>query len=236
MSRLIAAIACFFSILFRGRVAVRALAYLPDELLPAPVPLPPGPVPRTWTTVPDLPAVGAVVPARAAPSGVGPAVPVQVTARDSQSALPRFATPAPRSSAAADAGDQRNDQRLEGALQVLGLLQREGRLVDFLRESLEEHADAQIGAAVRDIHRGCRKVLEEHLRLEPVMPGREEGPVVVPRGFDPTEVRLIGKASGDPPFRGTLVHHGWRAVDVKLPTLSDGVDRRVLAPAEVRLG
>ena len=68
------------------------------------------------------------------------------------------------------------------------------------------------------------------------MPGREEGPVVVPRGFDPTEVRLIGKTSGEPPFRGTLVHHGWRAVDVKLPTLSDGVDRRVLAPAEVRLG
>jgi hypothetical protein len=49
-------------------------------------------------------------------------------------------------------------------------------------------------------------------------------------------VRLIGKTVGDPPFRGILVHHGWRAVDVKLPTLSDGVDRRVLAPAEVRLG
>ena len=125
--------------------------------------------------------------------------------------------------------------RNEGALLLLGLLQREGRLVDFLRESLDRHADAAIGAAVRDVHRGCRKVLEEHLRLEPVMPGQEEGPVVVPRGFDPTEVRLIGMAAGEPPFRGILVHHGWRAVDVKLPTLSDGVDRRVVAPAEVRL-
>jgi hypothetical protein len=125
--------------------------------------------------------------------------------------------------------------RTEGALLLLGLLQREGRLVDFLRESLEQHPDAAIGAAVRDVHRGCRKVLEEHVRLEPVMPGSEDGPVVVPRGFDPTEVRLIGLAAGEPPFRGTLVHHGWRAIDVRLPTLSDGVDRRVVAPAEVRL-
>jgi hypothetical protein len=125
--------------------------------------------------------------------------------------------------------------RNEGALLLLGLLQREGRLVDFLSEGLEQHGDAAIGAAVRDIHRGCRKVLQEHVRLEPVMPGQEEGPVVVPRGFDPTEVRLIGRAAGEPPFRGILVHHGWRAVDVKLPSLSDGVDRRVVAPAEVRL-
>jgi hypothetical protein len=124
--------------------------------------------------------------------------------------------------------------RNEGALVLLGLLQREGRLVDFLRESLDLHPDAAIGAAVRDVHRGCRKVLDEHLRLEPVMPGNEEGPVVVPRGFDPAEVRLIGLAAGEPPWRGILVHHGWRAVDVKLPTLSEGVDRRVVAPAEVR--
>jgi hypothetical protein len=125
--------------------------------------------------------------------------------------------------------------RNEGALLLLGLLQREGRLVDFLSEGLENHGDAAIGAAVRDIHRGCRKVLDEHVRLEPVMPGQEEGPVVVPRGFDPSEVRLIGRAAGDPPFRGILVHHGWRAVDVNLPSLSEGVDRRVVAPAEVRL-
>jgi hypothetical protein len=146
------------------------------------------------------------------------------------------AAPAPATPAAPPPRDQAGgDGRVEGALQLLGLLQREGRLVDFLRESLDQHADAAIGAAVRDIHRGCKKVLDEHLRLEPVMPGQEEGPVVVPRGFDPAEVRLIGKASGEPPFRGILVHHGWRASGVKLPTVSEGFDRRVLAPAEVRL-
>jgi hypothetical protein len=145
--------------------------------------------------------------------------------------LPPPAAPAPAPPREPAAGES----RVEGALQLLGLLQREGRLVDFLRESLDQHPDAAIGAAVRDIHRGCKKVLDEHLRLEPVMPGQEEGPVVVPRGFDPAEVRLIGKASGEPPFRGILVHHGWRASGVKLPTVSEGFDRRVLAPAEVRL-
>jgi hypothetical protein len=145
-------------------------------------------------------------------------------------AAPVEAVPAPRPRDA----DGGATGRTEGALVLLGLLQREGRLVDFLRESLDLHPDAAIGAAVRDVHRGCRKVLDEHLRLEPVMPGNEEGPVVVPRGFDPAEVRLIGLAAGEPPWRGILVHHGWRAVDVKLPTLSEGVDRRVVAPAEVR--
>jgi hypothetical protein len=127
------------------------------------------------------------------------------------------------------------DLRAEGALMLLGLLQREGRLVDFLREPLDGHDDAAIGAAVRDVHRGCRKVIEEHLALEPVMPGQEEAPVTVPRGFDPGEIRLVGRLAGEPPFRGTLVHPGWRAVNVRFPTLAEGVDRRVLAPAEVRL-
>ena len=123
----------------------------------------------------------------------------------------------------------------DGALALLALLQREGRLVDFLREPLDGFADADIGAAARDVHRGCKKVLDQHLTFEPVMPGAEEERVSVPKGFDPAEVRLIGEAKGDPPFKGTLRHHGWRVVEAKLPTLADGVDRTVIAPAEVEL-
>lgn len=123
----------------------------------------------------------------------------------------------------------------DGALALLALLQREGRLVDFLREPLDGFTDADIGAAARDVHRGCKKVLDQHLTFEPVMPGAEEAKVSVPRGFDPAEIRLIGEAKGEPPFRGTLRHHGWRVVDAKLPTLSEGVDRTVIAPAEVEL-
>jgi hypothetical protein len=123
----------------------------------------------------------------------------------------------------------------DGALALLALLQREGRLVDFLREPLDGFSDADIGAAVRDVHRGCRKVLDQHLTLEPVMPGSEEARVDVPKGFDPAEIRLIGEAQGEPPFRGTLRHHGWRVVDAKLPALAEGIDRAVIAPAEVEL-
>ncbi len=124
----------------------------------------------------------------------------------------------------------------DGALAFLALMQREGRLVDFLREPLDGFGDADIGAAARDVHRGCRKVLEMHLELEAVMPGAEEEKVTVPKGFDPAEIRLIGEARGEPPFRGTLRHHGWRVVEAKLPSLAEGIDRFVVAPAEVELG
>ncbi len=124
----------------------------------------------------------------------------------------------------------------EGALALLALLQREARLVDFLREPLDGLDDADIGAAVRNIHRGAAKVMTDYLVLEPVMPGDEDAPVTVPKGFDPTEIRLVGQVSGEPPFKGQLRHHGWRVSEVKLPSLADGVDRRVLAPAEVEIG
>ena len=123
----------------------------------------------------------------------------------------------------------------DGALALLALMQREGRLVDFLREPLDGFSDADIGAAARDVHRGCKKVLDQHLSFEPVMPGAEEERVSVPKGFDPSEIRLIGEAKGEPPFKGTLRHHGWRVVDAKLPQLAEGVDRTVIAPAEVEL-
>lgn len=123
----------------------------------------------------------------------------------------------------------------DGALALLALLQREGRFVDFVRDSVDGASDADIGAAAREVHRGCRKVLDQHLSFEPVMPGAEDETVTVPKGFDPSEVRLIGEAKGEPPYRGTLRHHGWRVVDARLPTLAEGIDRTVIAPAEVEL-
>jgi len=153
---------------------------------------------------------------------------------------PEPAPPAPLAAAptlpppAAAPGNEA-ELRTEGALVLLSLFQREGRLLDFLRESLDGHDDAAIGAAVRAIHRGCNKVLDDHVELGPVMPGEEEAPVTVPRGFKPGEVSLVGTTGRTPPFQGTLLHHGWRATKVRFPILGDGVDRRVLAPAEVRV-
>jgi hypothetical protein len=139
--------------------------------------------------------------------------------------------PKPRPARAPDLSAQHKD----GALALLALLQREARLVDFLRESIDDYDDADIGAAVRDIHRGARKVITDYLTLEPVMPGDEDDAVIVPKGFDPGEIRLVGEVSGEPPFKGTLRHHGWRVIETRLPMLSDGVDRTVLAAAEVEI-
>ncbi len=122
-----------------------------------------------------------------------------------------------------------------GAVQLLSLLQREGRLLDFLQEDIDGYSDEQIGAAVRDIHRGCKKVLAEHAPLEPVLPGQENASVRVDPGFDPSRIRLTGNVVGEPPFTGTLRHHGWRTARVVLPELTASTDPTVVAPAEVEL-
>ena len=120
-------------------------------------------------------------------------------------------------------------------LVVLALLQREGRLLDFLKEDIEGLDDDQIGAAVRAIHKGCRKVLSEHVTLAPIRKEPEGSLIEVPPGFDPAAIRLIGNVRGDPPFRGALKHHGWQVTALHLPQQPPGVDPHIVAPAEVEV-
>ncbi|HEY3861787.1 MAG TPA: DUF2760 domain-containing protein [Verrucomicrobiae bacterium] len=121
------------------------------------------------------------------------------------------------------------------ALAVLGMLQREGRLIDFLQEDMAAFSDAEIGAAARVVHAGCRKILNECLTLEPALKDSEGASIQVPAGFNAQRIRLTGNVAGQPPFRGTLKHHGWVASSVRLPGLSESLDPRVLAAAEVEL-
>ncbi len=118
------------------------------------------------------------------------------------------------------------------AAQLLAALQKEGRLLDFLSESLDGFGDAQVGGVARSVHSGCAKVIEQYLKLEPVIPQGEGEPVEVPAGFDPNQIRLVGKVQGDPPFNGTLRHHGWRLASAKLPELRNP---DILLAAEVEL-
>ncbi len=121
-------------------------------------------------------------------------------------------------------------------VRILAVLQRDGRLVDFLLEDIDAYSDAQIGAAARDIHRGCRKALKDYLTFEPVLPEAEDSPVTVPADFDPATIRLTGNVAGSPPFQGTLKHHGWRVQGVHLPALPAARDNTsILAPAEVEI-
>jgi hypothetical protein len=123
----------------------------------------------------------------------------------------------------------------DAALLLLGLLQKEGRLVDFLQQDVRDYSDQQVGAATRVVHQGCRKVLDDYLTIVPVRPESEGARVVLEPGFDPAAVRLTGQVVGDPPFRGTLVHRGWRATGLRLPQVPSGRDLSVLAAAEVEL-
>ena len=124
---------------------------------------------------------------------------------------------------------------LDRAVQMLALLQRDGRLIDFLSENISAYPDAQLGAAVRTIHETCRQTLDQYVKLEPVLNSEEDQPVTVEAGFDPAAVKLIGNVAGQAPFRGVLRHKGWRIQELKMPPLPHGAGRSVIAPAEVEL-
>lgn len=123
----------------------------------------------------------------------------------------------------------------EAALQLLGLLQREARFIDFVQEDVAAYSDADIGAAARVVHEGCRKVLGEHFSIEPVRTEPEGSRITLAEGFDAAAVRLTGKVVGKPPFTGSLGHRGWRVTDTRLPKLAEGHDASVIAQAEVEL-
>lgn len=123
------------------------------------------------------------------------------------------------------------------AVQMLGILQREGRLIDFLQEDLSVYEDAQIGAAVRNIHQGCKSALSEYVDLKPIFEQAEGSEVTVDSGFDPRAIKLTGNVAGNPPFKGIIRHRGWRVAKIELPQpASEQKKDWVLAPAEVEIG
>jgi len=122
------------------------------------------------------------------------------------------------------------------ALQLLGMLQREGRLVDFLQQDIATFPDADVGAAARVVHEGCRKALRAHVDVEPVRKEDEGVRVTLEAGFDAQCHKLVGDVKGEPPYEGVLRHRGWRAARIELPRLVGDRDVHVLAPAEVELG
>jgi len=119
-------------------------------------------------------------------------------------------------------------------VQILGILQRDARLVDFLMEDISAYSDEQVGAAVRDVQSGSRQALERYFTLEPVLDDEEGRPVTVERGMDAARVKLVGNVSGQPPMRGILRHRGWEATRVELPPVP-AAGQLVIAPAEVEV-
>jgi Domain of unknown function (DUF2760) len=124
---------------------------------------------------------------------------------------------------------------ITAALQLMALLQRDARLIDFVQEDLSNYSDADIGAAARVVHEGCHKVFHEHFTLLPIRTEPEGSAITLPVGYDVNTIRLTGNVVGNAPFTGSLSHAGWRASAVNLPKLAAGHDAHVLAQAEVAL-
>jgi len=139
-------------------------------------------------------------------------------------AKPAAAAPKPKPPA-------RND-----ALTLLATLQREARFVDIVMEPLEGYTDAQVGAATRDVLRDCGQTLERLFAIRPVIDAEEGAAHETPAAVDATRYRLTGNVSGEPPYRGQLVHHGWQATHCELPKWS-GKDEAamIVAPIELEL-
>ena len=122
------------------------------------------------------------------------------------------------------------------AITLLATLQREARFLDIVQEPLGSYSDAQIGAAARDVLKNCASVLERLFGPQPVLAQDEGSDVEVPKGYDPMKMRIVGNVTGDPPFRGKLVHHGWMATRCELPAWSGAANSaNVVAPIEVEV-
>jgi hypothetical protein len=183
-----------------------AIEKIPANLLPEPMPSP------MRVVVEKIPAE---LLAKAAPAEAPKAVEAPKPAR-AEPVIVKEATP-------------------DAALQLLGLLQKEARFLDFVQENIAAYQDAEIGAAARVVHEGCRKVLGQHFELEPVRKEQENSRLTLPKGYDAATVRVTGNIVGEPPFTGLLIHRGWRAAKVKLPKIAEGHDTHIIAPAEVEL-
>lgn len=120
-----------------------------------------------------------------------------------------------------------------GALQLLSLLQREGRFIDFIQQDVAGFGDQDIGAAARLVHEGCRRALRAHASVVSVRSEAEGSSVVLQSGSP--DVKLVGNVAGSAPYRGVLRHRGWRVEQLTLPTLLGAHDPQLVAAAELEL-
>lgn len=122
------------------------------------------------------------------------------------------------------------------ALQLLSILQREGRFIDFVQEDMSGFGDAEIGAAARVVQEGCKRALAEYVEVLAIRGEAEGDAVTLEEGYDAQATRITGNVAAKPPYKGVLAHHGWRVTRIALPRLAESHDAHIVAPAEVEVG
>jgi len=126
-----------------------------------------------------------------------------------------------------------------GVVQFLARLQEKGRLVDFLMDDITPYSNEQIGVVARVVHQGCREVLRAAFEIVPVHGGQERDAIVLAGDFDAASYRLVGKVPEHSPYKGTVLHRGWKATRISLPRVTETAQsaaRKIVAPAEVEVG
>ncbi len=120
-------------------------------------------------------------------------------------------------------------------LRFLFFMQQGSRLIDFLKEDISGFSDAQVGAAVRKIHQDSKQIVEELVTIRPLRDEEEGSKITVQKGYNPAEIKLVGKVMGTPPFQGTLIHRGWKAHKRSLPAQIGELSPDILCPAEIEI-
>lgn len=118
-------------------------------------------------------------------------------------------------------------------LKILSMLQHSARFIDFLKEDISGFSDAEVGACVRKIHADCAKLLEETVTIRSVIEENEGQTIEISAQYDPSKIKLVGNV-GQPPFKGTVIHKGWKAHKVSLPKNDRQYDE-ILYAAEIEV-
>ena len=123
----------------------------------------------------------------------------------------------------------------DGALQLLGILQRDSRLVDFLMEDISGYSDDQVGAAVRNLHEQCRESMGRYVQLVPVLDG-VEGSFTNAMVSDPKLLKFVGNVPAQGQANGGILRHrGWRSQKADFPPVTSVQDLSIIAPAEIEI-
>jgi hypothetical protein len=130
--------------------------------------------------------------------------------------------------------DSRNAEN--EVIALLALLQEKGRFLDFLEQDLVSVSNEQLGVVSRVVHAGCKEVIAKFVTLEPLADRAEGDQIELSSGYDPGSWRLLGHVRDNPPYRGTILHRGWKIVRLSpnsLPERKKG--NSVLYPAELQV-
>lgn len=131
-----------------------------------------------------------------------------------------------------EAKPQENSASSKG-FDFMVLLQEKGRLIDFLKEDIDQYTDEQVGGAVRKIHRDCSQVLSTYASVSPVLSNEEGSLIKLDKDFSRSEISLEGNVIGSGPYSGEVTHAGWKVTSINIPSHYNMSDNPVITKARV---